>query len=435
MRDRAMAREIHRLTPLKVERAKLPEGKTTLMLPDGGGLYLQLKKSGDKGVSVSWVFRYATGAFTHSKAGKRRPVERLYGIGPLHTVGLKDARVRAAALRLARRDGKDPIVEREMAEAASAVGQARVMTFEKAAAALIASKEAGWKNAKHSSQWEATLKTYVYPIFGKVDVRDVDTGLVMKSLEPIWREVPETASRVRGRIETVLDWAKVRGHRAGDNPARWRGHLEVLLPLKSKVAPVEHFAALPYAELGDFLTDLRGRPATAARALEFLILTSARTNEALGCSWEQINLQDKTWTVAGENMKSTRAHRVPLTGHALRMLEAVEPKDRRGYVFPSARGGQMSNMAMLKLLERMGREDITVHGFRATFKTWATECTNFQRETVEAALAHAAGDKMEAAYQRGDLFEKRRRLMSAWDEFCSNPSVKQGSNVLILREK
>lgn len=430
-----MAREIHRLTPLKVERAKLTAGKTTLMLSDGGGLYLQLKKSGDAGVSRSWVFRYATGAITHSKAGKRRAVERVYGIGPLHTVGLKDARERAAALRLMRRDGKDPIAEREMAEAASAVGKARAMTFEKAAAAFIASHEKGWKNAKHSAQWEATLKNYVYPIFGKVDVQEIDNSLVMRVLEPIWTTVPETASRVRGRIESVMDWAKVRGHRSGDNPARWRGNLEVLLPHKSKIGPVEHFAALPYDELFGFIEKLRARPATAARALEFLILTAARTNEVLGCSWEQIGLYDNIWTVEEADMKAGRSHRVPIVGRAASILAemAGDQKTLRGIVFPSQRGGQMSNMAMLKLLERMGHGDITVHGFRATFKTWATECTNFQRETVEAALAHASGDKMEAAYQRGDLFEKRRRLMASWDEFCAAPSVKEGSNVVTLR--
>jgi integrase len=242
---------------------------------------------------------------------------------------------------------------------------------------------------------------------------------VMKVLEPLWTTKSETAGRVRGRIEAVLDWAKARGFRDGENPARWRGHLSNLLPARSKVRAVKHHAALPYTEIGAFMADLRGREGAAAAALEFLILTAARTAEVIGGRWPEIDFATRLWTVPGVRMKGGREHRVPLTRAAMAVLKRMEGQDKE-FLFPGIKAGRgLSNMALLKVLERMGRGDLTAHGFRATFKTWATERTNFPRELVEAALAHVLDDKTEAAYQRGDMLEKRRRLMDAWAEFCA----------------
>jgi integrase len=266
----------------------------------------------------------------------------------------------------------------------------------------------------------------------------VDTGLVLKVLERIWTAKPETASRLRGRLEAILDFAKVRGYREGENPARWRGHLDKLLPARSKVRQVEHHAALLYAELPSFLTTLRQQEGISARALEFAILTAARTGEVIGARWKEINLLDKTWTVPAERMKAQREHRVPLSGRALAILgemQAVRQGDSGdAYVFPGGKMGKpLSNMAFLMLLRRMGRGDLTAHGFRATFKTWASERTSFQNEIVEAALAHVIGDKVEQAYRRSDLFEKRRRLMDAWTKFCDQPTT-AGKIVPISRQ-
>jgi integrase len=259
---------------------------------------------------------------------------------------------------------------------------------------------------------------------------------VLKVLEPIWTEKPETAGRVRGRIESILDWAKVRGYRAGENPARWRGHLDKLLPARGKVRKVEHHAALPYSELPTFLIALREQEGIAACALEFTVLTAARTGETMGARWNELDLLEKAWTVPAERMKAHREHRVPLSGRALAILGEMQ-KHRQagdGFVFPGGKSGQsLSNMAFLMLLRRMDREDLTAHGFRATFKTWASERTAVQNEIVEAALAHVVGSKVEQAYRRGDMFEKRRRLMQQWATFCTTPVQERQSNVAPLR--
>jgi integrase len=251
-----------------------------------------------------------------------------------------------------------------------------------------------------------------------VAVADVDVAMIMKALEPIWTAKPETAARVRGRIEAVLDWAKARGFRDGENPARWRGHLSNLLPARTKVRAVKHHAALPNTEIGGFMADLRAREGGAAAALEFLVLTAARTGEVIGARHSEIDFRARMWTVPAERMKGKRKHRVPLSSAAMKALERAKIEGSE-FLFPGNKDGQgLSNMALLKVLERMNRGDLTVHGFRATFKTWATERSNFPRELVEAALAHVLEDKTEAAYQRGDMLEKRRRLMGAWAEFC-----------------
>jgi integrase len=407
-----MARTIGRLTALKVDRAKQPG-----MYADGGGLYLQVTDNG-----ASWVYRYMLGG---------RPREM--GLGPLALYGLQDARAKALDARRLRHEGVDPIDARKAARLRLRLDAAKAMTFKQCAEAYIKTHRAGWHNGKHVAQWEATLKTYAEPVIGSLPVQAIDTALVLKVLEQIWTTKPETASRVRGRIESILDWAKVRGYRAGENPARWRGHLDKLLPARSKVRKVKHHAALPYAELSNFLIQLQSQPGVAARALEFTILTAARTNETIGAMTNEINTREKLWTVPASRMKAKREHRVPLSERALAILaEAVEDK----FIFVGGKAGRpLSNMAMTEVLRRMGRDDITVHGFRSTFRDWAAERTNFPNEMVEMALAHAVSDKVEAAYRRGDMFEKRRRLMQQWATFCMAAPLRQSaSNVASIRQ-
>src|SRR5262245_54725623 len=401
-----MARTIGRLTALKVDKAKRAG-----MYADGGGLYLRVTQSGTK----NWVFRFMLNG---------RP--RWMGVGPLHTIGLAEARNRAAGFRLQRHDGVDPIEKRRAERLEARLDAAKTITFKECAARYIASHRAGWRNPKHAAQWEATLATYAEPVMGGLSVQAIDTALMLKVLEPIWTTKPETAGRVRGRIESILDWAKVRGYRAGENPARWRGHLDKLLPARSKVRRVEHHAALPCGELAGFLVNLRAQEGIAARALEFAILTAARTGEVIGARWNEIDFLEKTWTVPATRMKAGREHRVPLSDRTLAILEQVQPLRHAedGFVFPGAKLSRpLSNMAFLMLLRRMGRGDLTVHGFRSTFRDWCAERTSFPNEVAEMALAHVVGSKVEAAYRRGDMFEKRRRLMQQWVTFCTTEPV------------
>lgn len=341
-------------------------------------------------------------------------------------MSLKKARELAAEAHALRRSGVDPIEARRARRASAALEAAKAMTFDQCRDAFIADNKTGWRNAKHQAQWTSTLRTYATPIIGALPVQAIDVVLVMKILQPIWSTKPETASRVRGRIERVLDWAKVSGFRTGENPARWRGHLDQLLPKKSKVRKVEHHAALPYGELPDFMVALRARTATSARALEFAVLTAARTGEVIGARWDEIDLQAKAWTVSAERMKAGREHRVPLSAAALAVLECMQKVRQNDYVFAGERHTTLSNTSMLMLLRRMCRSDLTAHGFRSTFRTWAAERTSFPREVVEAALAHVVGDATEQAYQRSNLFDKRRRLMDAWAEFCRKPATSGG---------
>jgi integrase len=271
----------------------------------------------------------------------------------------------------------------------------------------------------------------VFPAIGGLPVESVDAGLVLKILEPIWRDKTETASRIRGRIESILDYAKARNYRTGENPARWRGHLDHLLPRPEKVSKVEHHAALSHSEIGEFMADLRGRDSTSARALEFLILTAARTGEVIGASWNEIDLKSRVWTIPGNRMKAGREHRIPLSDRAAEIVRIMQSRRENDFVFAGMRGGGLSNMTLLAMLRTMGRS-VTAHGFRSSFRDWAAEQTNFPNEVCEMALAHAVGDKVEAAYRRGDLFEKRRRLMDAWAVFCSKPTQSTG-NVTTLR--
>ena len=283
----------------------------------------------------------------------------------------------------------------------------------------FAAHEPGWRNAKHRAQWRSTLETYAFPALGELRVAAIDTALVMKTLEPIWQVKPETAGRLRGRIEAVLDWAAARNYRTGDNPARWRGHLDKLLPARRRLARVKHHAALPSRDLPLFMVELRGQAGVSVRALEFAILTAARTGEVIGATWGEIDMSGKIWTVPAERMKGGRTHRVPLCERVLEFLGALP---RAGdYVFGGTRDHKpLSQMALLMALRRMGRAELTVHGFRSTFRDWAAESTSFPREVAEAALAHAIPDKVEAAYRRGDLFERRRQLMEAWSRYCAS---------------
>ncbi len=413
-----MVRATGRLTALKVQKASEPG-----MYADGGGLYLRVTPQGTR----NWVLRYMLNRTPH-----------WMGLGPLALYGLQDARARALDARRKRHDGIDPIEARRAERARQRLGAAKVITLAEVAETYIAAHKAGWRNGKHKAQWETTLKTHAAPIMS-LPVQSIDTALVLKVLEPIWTTKPETASRVRGRLESVLDAAKARGYRDGENPARWRGHLDKLLPARSKVRQVEHHAALSYSELPVFLVSLREQEGTAARALEFLILTAARTGEVIGARWNEIDLLDKTWTIPAARMKAHREHRVPLSARALTILEEMRSaqacNDADAFVF---RGGKiatgLSNMAFLMLLRRIGHGDLTAHGFRATFKTWASERTSFQNEIVEASLAHVIGGKVEQAYMRGDLFEKRSRLMQQWATYCTTaPAQMPQGNVTALR--
>jgi len=318
-----------------------------------------------------------------------------------------------------RLDGVDPIEARRAHRDQKRLEAAKAMTFEACAIAYTEAHNAGWRNAKHRDQWRNTLTSYACPVFGSLPVQSIDVGLVMKTLEPIWHTKPETASRLRGRIEAILDWATVRSYRTGENPARWRGHLDKLLPARSKVQKVKHHPALPYNEMADFIAALRNQEGIAARALEFLILTAARTGEVIGAPWDEVDLDGKLWAVAGTRMKAGREHRVPLSAAAMVVLEQMKEIRESDFVFSGGKKGKpLSNMAMLAVLKRMERGDLTAHGFRSTFRDWAAECTNFPREVVEMALAHTIESKVEAAYRRGDLFQKRRQLMEAWARFC-----------------
>ena len=351
---------------------------------------------------------------------------REMGLGSLITVSLAEARERALECRKLREKEIDPIDAREAARQQAALERAKSLKFKDAAAAYIAAHRVAWKNEKHAAQWSSTLVSYAYSIIGDMALHLIDTAMVMKVIEPIWSSKPETASRLRGRIESVLDWATVRGYREGENPARWRGHLDKLLPARSKVRKVEHHSALPYAELPTFLGKLREQEGVAARALEFTILTAARTNETIGAKQRQIDWQNNIWIVPGDRMKGGREHRVPLSDLAISLVKELGAAEggQTGFLFPGGRADRpLSNMAMLKVLERMGRTDLTVHGFRSTFHDWASERTNFPNEVIEMALAHAIDSKTEAAYRRGDLFEKRRHLIDAWAQYCSRPPI------------
>jgi integrase len=411
-----MARRIERLAAAKVAKAKPG------MHCDGGGLYLQASLGADGEINRSWIFRFAL----HGR-------ERQMGLGSLHTVSLAKAREKATRCREQLKEGINPIDARNISLAAAAARNAKAKTFDECAEEYVAAKRAGWSNPKHARQWASTLKQHASPVLGRLPVAAIDVDFVIKVLQPIWEKKPETASRVRGRIEAVLDWATAKKLRQGDNPARWKGNLEHLLSQRSRV--VEHLAALPYAEIGTFLAELRQRDGVAARALEFTILTAARSGEVFGARWDEIDLRARLWTVPAARMKKAdREHRVPLSTAAMAVLERMARVRESEIVFPGTTRAVLSDMSMIAVLKRMGRDDLTVHGFRSTFRDWAAERTNFANEMVEMALAHTVGDKVEAAYRRGDMFDKRRKLMDAWAAYCAKPAAtaNPAGNVVVL---
>jgi integrase len=393
-----MARRIHRLSAVKVAKETKPG-----LYADGGGLYLRITHGSKAG--RRWVFIYR-----RPSDGKRCEI----GLGGVIAVPLAMARRKAAEARAHVADGKDPLTLRDAAR--------RIPTFGELADRHIAAMEGSWRNAKHRAQWRMTLREYAKPL-RDMPVDAITTAHVLAVLKPIWEKVPETASRVRGRIETVLDAAKAQGFRDGQNPAAWRGHLKLLLPARQKLARGHH-AAMAIEDVPAFMARLRARPSVAARCLEFAILTAARTGEALGARWDEIDLASRVWTIPAARMKAARAHRVPLSDRAVVILREMELVREGPLVFPGQRRGEpLSQMALTMVLRRMRVEGATVHGFRSCFRDWCGNRTSYPRELAEQALAHVIGDKAEQAYRRGDALERRRPMMAAWAAFCSQEAA------------
>jgi integrase len=419
-----MARGFNRLTA-----ASLRSKKRGLHC-DGNHLLLQVTPAKDGvGTNRSWIFRYVL-------AGRARSM----GLGSTAFISLKDAREAAIQYSKLLHSGVDPIAHRDEARAAKIAESAKSMTFEQCAAAYMTAHRNEWKNEQHAQQWPASLRRYAYPVLGKVTVATIDTALIMKVLEPIWQEVPETASRLRGRIESILDWATVSELRRGDNPARWSGHLEHLLSKKGANSASAHHAAMPWQEVPAFMVKLREVDGTIARALEFLILTASRRQEVRGMVWDEIELKNSLWTIPADRMKAGKEHRVPLSARCIEILTSnselrnVSGRSETlgGLCFPGPRtGGQFGTKNLSDLLERLGA-NCTTHGFRSSFRDWAGESTNFPREVCEAALAHVSGDQTERAYRRGDALDKRRQLMNAWSRFCSQPVQVTKDNVRLI---
>jgi integrase len=406
----------HRLTAAALKRNKIG------IYADGGGLYLQITKAKNGGVNRSWLFRY--------KVGKDR--DRWMGLGPTHTISLAEAREAALQCRKARLAGIDPIAQRAERRAAEAQASAKAITFAEAADGYVRAHAASWRNAKHSVQWPASLRKYVFPTLGPVPVSAIDTPLVLKCLRPLWERIPETANRIRGRVEAVLDWSGAAGYRQGENPARWGGLLEHLLPSPSKTKPAQHHAAMPVAELPAFMAELRAQQGTAARALEFAILTAARSAEIFGAHFNEI--EGDIWTVPAKRMKAGREHQVPLARRATEIIEQMRAQRQGGLVFPGRDGSKpLGQTALRQVLKRLGRSDVTAHGFRSVFRDWCGDHTIFAREVAEAALAHAVGDKVEAAYRRGSALQKRAKLMEAWAQYLAAPIPARDGKVRVLR--
>lgn len=385
--------------------------------PDGGGLYLQISQAGTK----SWVFRYTLN-------GRAREM----GLGSLDLTSLKDARnKRDHFKKLLKDQGIDPIESLRQTKRENS--HASGMTFDECAKAYIDAKSVEWKNLKHRQQWTNTIQQHASRFIGNRNVAVIDTALVMEVLKPIWYTNTETASRLRGRIELILEWAKTSGHRTGENPARWKGHLSNLLSAKKKTQKVKHHAALPYGQINAFINDLRLQGGDAVKALELLILTGVRTGEMIGARWDEFDREQALWTIPASRMKMEKEHRVPLSDRAIAIIDEMAQMRRGEHVFASRVVGRpISNMAMATVLRRMGRDDITVHGFRSSFRTWAGAETNIPREIAEAALAHDIRTEVEAAYQRGDLLDKRRGLMELWANYCAQPAIKKTATVTTI---
>jgi integrase len=409
-----MARLLNKLSAREVDKKTAPG-----LYGDGGGLTLQITKAGVK----SWLFRYMVD-------GKARAM----GLGPTHTITLAKARQKAAEAREKLIEGIDPLDAKAQDKVALRLAKARLMTFDQCASAYIEAHRPSWKNAKHADQWTNTIATYVNPIIGSLPVAEVDTALIVKVLtqksasKPFWESKPETASRVRGRIESVLGWATTSGLRSGDNPARWKGHLDNLLATISKAQRTENHPSLAWDRIGAFVGELRSREGVAARAVEFAILTATRSGEVRGAKWSEIDLAAKVWTIPAQRMKAKREHEVPLSDASVKLLNSQAKIDGCDLVFPGTKGQPLSDMSLTAVIRRMNGESpiwvdrdgktITVHGFRSTFRMWAAELTSYPREVAEHALAHQLPNMVERAYQRGTLFGKRAKLMSEWAKFC-----------------
>lgn len=408
-----MPKKAVELGALQVSRLKMP-GRHAV----GGvaGLHLWIKATGAK----SWILRVLVG-----------PVRKDIGLGGFPDVTLAGARDAARRARDQIVQGIDPVEQRKQARALLMAENATAKTFSQCAEAFIEAKGDEWDNPKHRQQWTNTLKTYADPYIGELLVRDLTVTHILEVLQPIWKTKTETATRVRGRIEAVLDWATVRGYRQGDNPARWKGHLEQLLPKPSKVSKVEHHAAVALDDMAAFWGRLKGAKGVSARALEFAILAAARSGEVRGARWPEFDLDAKLWTVPPERMKGKREHRVPLSKQAIELLKAMPRVDGTDVVFPGMKGQPLSDMSLLKVMRSMGMEEVP-HGFRSTFRDWAAERTNFPRDLAEMALAHVIESKVEAAYRRGDMFAKRLQMMQAWADFVETP-VKNGNVVPMAR--
>lgn len=428
-----MGHSKERLTDVRLKSAtnKLLKSETRGMLADGGGLYLAVIPP----AASSWVYRYMLNGDARSM-----------GLGSYPDISLAEAREEAAKWRKVRAQGRDPIEVRRAEGAAARAADAKQMTFEQCADAYIEAHRKSWTNAKHAEQWKVTLASYVNPIIGNEPVSAIDTALVLRVLEQkvrdradgpalsFWTARPETANRVRGRIESVLGWATARNYRQGGNPARWRGHLKTVLPARSKVRGVKHLAAMPYAEIGSFMPRLRAQEGgPVARALEFAILTTARTDEVLSARWSEIDLSARTWTRPADHMKNGREHRIVLSDAAAKVLG--DPGQPGDLVFAGAGGIALGDKSMLSLMRSMGRNE-TVHGFRASFKTWTAERTGYPDKLIEYVLAHTVGDALDRAYQRGDMVEKRRRLMADWAGHCDGQNVvDDDANLVPLKQR
>jgi len=405
-----MARQQQRLSALQVSKLNKPG-----LYGDGGGLTLQITATGAK----SWLFRYMV-------AG--RPFGM--GLGPTHTVSLAEARQKALDARKLLIDGINPLAAKKQNQIAAALADAKMMSFDQCAEAYILAHKASWKNAKHGDQWTNTLNTYASPIFGHLPVAAIDTGLVVKCLAPIWESKTETAGRVRGRIESVLAWATTSGYRIGENPARWKGHLQNLLATISKTSRTKNHPSLPWPRIGAFMSALRVREGVAARAVEFAILTACRSGEVRGARWAEFDITGKLWTIPAERMKAKREHQIPLSDAAVALLTSMPKDSGDDVVFAGTKGQTLSDMSLTAVIRRMNGdgkpiwvdangEGITVHGFRSSFRMWAAETTNYPREVAEHALAHQLPDAVERAYQRGSQFAKRAALMAEWTVYCT----------------
>lgn len=426
-----MPRVAEELGSLQVKRLAHPGGKGNAMMPVGGvaGLYLQLTPKGGK----SWILRMLIG-------GSRRDI----GLGGYPTVTLSQAREKAREARDKVERGIDPVEERKAARARLIEARRKGMLFSEAVDKALAAKLDAFRNEKHRAQWRSTLDNYAIPEIGALPVGEIDTAAVLRCLQPIWATKTETATRLRGRIEAVLSWATVAGHRTGDNPARWAGNLKELLPAASKVAKESNHPALQLDDAAAWLADLRKREGFPARALEFLALTAARSGEVRGAAWDEIDLDKALWIIPAHRMKMQREHRVPLTAEAVALLKALPKLDDNPLVFPGARGGQLSDMALSMLmkrqhtaavgaggkgyLDRVSKRPAVPHGLRSSFRDWVAERTSYPGDMAEVALAHRISSAVEAAYRRGDMIEKRRRMMADWADFLSGRAL--GGNVV-----